>query len=76
MAAASVKQERAQLVLEVRNAIAERRLGDAEHRGRLAQAAGLADHANVEQVADVQRLPSISFRSVVIESITGDGSWA
>ena len=53
LAATAVEQRCAELVLEVRNPIAQRGLRDAQHRGRLAQAAGLADHPYIEEVPDV-----------------------
>ena len=57
LAATAVEQRCAELVLEVRNPIAQRGLGDAEHRGRLAQAAGLADHPYIEEIPDVHSPP-------------------
>jgi len=57
LAATAVEQRRTELVLEVRDPVAERGLGNAEHCGCLAQAACLADHPDVQEIADVHEVP-------------------
>ena len=70
LAAAAIEEARAELVLEMRDPVAQRRLGDTKDHRSLAQASRLADHLDVQKVSNVHVMPLANTTVLIRKLIT------